>query len=310
MLHAIEGPYLNHCDPWRKKIKHEDLQSSLGATTHTVYLPEFTLSFVNGSKGKVTHTPGENSNTDYEYILILQLTGYCQIYSSNHQVNVEGGDMILLSSQNDWTIVFQEDYSQIVIRFHYAYITPLIAVKDIPLMACFTNKSGVGRLFLDYLMRLKNELDVGNISQSAAIPLSRSIINLVLACLLELNNALNNKKNSATYEYHISRIKNYIAQNLREPTLSVEVISQALSISTPHLHRIFKSEPMSISHYIWSKRLQGCVKDLSDYGKLNVSISTIAFSWGFNDAAHFSRAFKEQYGISPSNWRKKKLSNN
>jgi methylphosphotriester-DNA--protein-cysteine methyltransferase len=25
----------------------------------------------------------------------------------------------------------------------------------------------------------------------------------------------------------------------------------------------------------------------------------IAFRWGFNDAAHFSRVFKAQYGVSP-----------
>jgi AraC-like DNA-binding protein len=28
-------------------------------------------------------------------------------------------------------------------------------------------------------------------------------------------------------------------------------------------------------------------------------VSDSAFSWGFNDAAHFSRAFKERFSVTP-----------
>ena len=33
------------------------------------------------------------------------------------------------------------------------------------------------------------------------------------------------------------------------------------------------------------------------------SVSDIAFSWGFNDAAHFSRAFKERFRVTPKEFR-------
>jgi AraC-like DNA-binding protein len=32
-------------------------------------------------------------------------------------------------------------------------------------------------------------------------------------------------------------------------------------------------------------------------------ITEIAFGWGFNELTHFSRAFKERYGVSPRDWR-------
>ena len=32
------------------------------------------------------------------------------------------------------------------------------------------------------------------------------------------------------------------------------------------------------------------------------SLSEIAFSWGFNDASHFSRSFRERHGMSPRDW--------
>ena len=34
-----------------------------------------------------------------------------------------------------------------------------------------------------------------------------------------------------------------------------------------------------------------------------VTISTIGAHWGFLDAAHFSRVFKETYGLSPREYR-------
>jgi AraC-like DNA-binding protein len=35
----------------------------------------------------------------------------------------------------------------------------------------------------------------------------------------------------------------------------------------------------------------------------HLSISEICFRWGFNDAAHFSRAFREQFATTPRAWR-------
>jgi AraC-like DNA-binding protein len=35
-----------------------------------------------------------------------------------------------------------------------------------------------------------------------------------------------------------------------------------------------------------------------------MSITQIAYRWGFNDAAHFSRSFREAYNTSPRNVRK------
>jgi AraC-like DNA-binding protein len=305
MLHTIEGPFLNKIDPWTRRVAEEDFFSHCNTTVSTIYLAEFILSFVHGGESSAANIKNEPLSANGEYVLIIQQKGKCEISDLERTVVLHSSEMILLSDKQAWDVRFSGDYSQIVLRFHSSYITPLIAEKEIILMTCFSSCIGVGSLLFNYLSELKNELELGHIVQSGAVPLSRSIINLIVACMLELN-ILNKKESSATYEYHIYRIKNYIAQNLREPTLSIETISTALGISAPHLHRIFKNEPLSISHYFWAKRLQGCVNDLSDETKSNESISTIAFSWGFNDAAHFSRVFKEKYGVSPSKWRKNK----
>jgi AraC-like DNA-binding protein len=36
-------------------------------------------------------------------------------------------------------------------------------------------------------------------------------------------------------------------------------------------------------------------------------VTEIAFRWGFKDSAHFSRSFKREFGISPSEVRRNAL---
>jgi hypothetical protein len=52
------------------------------------------------------------------------------------------------------------------------------------------------------------------------------------------------------------------------------------------------------------RRLERCRLDLRSPLHVQKSISDILFQWGFNDSASFSRAFREQYGVSPREYRK------
>src|SRR5207245_7988642 len=55
----------------------------------------------------------------------------------------------------------------------------------------------------------------------------------------------------------------------------------------------------SVADWIRERRLRQCHSDLSDPHLRRKSITEIAFFWGFNDSAHFSRSFKEKFGICP-----------
>jgi len=55
-------------------------------------------------------------------------------------------------------------------------------------------------------------------------------------------------------------------------------------------------------------RLIHCVDtDLASAAHRHLSISEICFRWGFNDAAHFSRSFGAEYGMTPREFRQKQL---
>jgi AraC family transcriptional activator of tynA and feaB len=95
------------------------------------------------------------------------------------------------------------------------------------------------------------------------------------------------------------RAKAYIGRHIREADLSVDKIAAALGCSKRYLHLVFNAGEETVSEYVWRRRLEGCRAELSDPA-LRLTLTQIAHAWGFNSSAHFSRAFKERYGIPPS----------
>ena len=48
-----------------------------------------------------------------------------------------------------------------------------------------------------------------------------------------------------------------------------------------------------------NERLQRCHEEIADPSQAHRLISEIAFSYGFNETAHFSRVFARQFGYPP-----------
>ena len=105
--------------------------------------------------------------------------------------------------------------------------------------------------------------------------------------------------------YQKDRIKKAVQLNLRNPDLDVDLIADSVGLSARQVHRLFADEGMSLMRWVWVQRLEQCYRELSQDESGKRSISDVAFAWGFNDQAHFSRAFRKQFGIAPRELRRK-----
>jgi len=100
------------------------------------------------------------------------------------------------------------------------------------------------------------------------------------------------------------RIKAYIEAQLADPELSVERIAHACNISLRGLHRLFAEDPAgSVSSYLWQRRLIRCADALRDPSQVHRSITDLCFSYGFSSTSHFSRLFKDRFGVPPVRYR-------
>ncbi|GAA0283358.1 helix-turn-helix domain-containing protein [Alteraurantiacibacter aestuarii] len=96
----------------------------------------------------------------------------------------------------------------------------------------------------------------------------------------------------------------YIEDNLRDPELSPATISSGLRLSPRYLRTIFAPGGEKMSAYILRRRLEECARQMGNMAWSAHTLTEIAFSWGFNSAAHFTRTFNEKYGLAPREYRK------
>ena len=100
------------------------------------------------------------------------------------------------------------------------------------------------------------------------------------------------------------RVQVFIEQRLGDPDLSPSTIAAAHHISLRYLYALFADEDASVAGWIRRRRLERCRRDLLDPALRDWPVSTIAAQWGLGSAAHFSRAFRAVYGVTPLAYRR------
>lgn len=114
-------------------------------------------------------------------------------------------------------------------------------------------------------------------------------------------------QHSTDYIRRVCNAMNYISRNLGRD-LTLEEIAAEASFSPYHFHRIFKSVTgENIGAFIRRLRLQQAACRL--IGWKQESVTEIALDCGFSSSQNFSKAFRQYYTMSPSEFRKSKKGN-
>jgi len=102
------------------------------------------------------------------------------------------------------------------------------------------------------------------------------------------------------YCERMDAVKKYIRDHADE-TLTRECLAGVAGFSVSHLHRVFKAHAgQSIALYVRRVRLKRAGQKLRMGA---VDITQVALAAGYQTHAAFGKAFKQQYGCSPSEFR-------
>lgn len=107
------------------------------------------------------------------------------------------------------------------------------------------------------------------------------------------------------YISRINSVIDYIENNISSK-FSLEELASVANFSKFHFHRIFAAViGETLSNYILRLRLEKAATLL--IYNINTPVTDIWLDCGFSSSSVFSRAFKEKFGVSASEWRKQKL---
>lgn len=104
----------------------------------------------------------------------------------------------------------------------------------------------------------------------------------------------------------VLQARRIMREQLADPTLGPDLIAARMGISRARLYRAF-SEIGGVNEAIRELRLRRCFADLVSPALAGLSISEIAYRWGFADPSHFARAFRTRFSMTPSEARHRKL---
>lgn len=101
-------------------------------------------------------------------------------------------------------------------------------------------------------------------------------------------------------EQRLHAVQQYIRKHLAEP-LDRERLATVVGFSVPHFHRIFTASiGISPSAYVRRIRLERAGHKLRMGA---VDIGEVALAAGYETHTAFSKAFKQHFGLSPSEFR-------
>lgn len=95
----------------------------------------------------------------------------------------------------------------------------------------------------------------------------------------------------------------HIEAHLGDLNLDPARLAAAVGVSLRHLQALFREQDRNIADWIWRRRLETAAQRLADPGFAHLAVGELAYSCGFCTQSHFSRRFKDSYGISPSEYR-------
>ncbi|MBR1176987.1 helix-turn-helix domain-containing protein [Bradyrhizobium sp. KB893862 SZCCT0404] len=273
-----------------------DREAPFHGTIELETLATLGLSRVTAAAQVVRRTPEKIARATEDYFLVsIQTAGRGTVVQDGRAAELGPGDFALYDSTRPYDLIFEGNFQQYVLRLPGQVLRARLRNAHSLTAQAVCGARGAGHLMISMINALAADMDTLERSSFAAI--AESVENILVAGLCSLPGASTPEASCAT-AFHRDQIKVYAQDRLRDPRLSVAKISAALRLSPSTVHRVFEGEPQSLSSWIWAQRLEGAKRDLCNPSLDKRTVSEIAFSWGFNDAAHFSRAFRSRFGCS------------
>lgn len=137
--------------------------------------------------------------------------------------------------------------------------------------------------------------------KAGPLPNERAVAqNLVDTIVLTLDSEANwDGAKLAAYRVR-GRILEYIRGNIHDMNLSPASIAEANGVSVSYIYKLFRNGDLTVGEYILAQRLQAAYEYLAVPGRSGMTVAEAAYAAGFRNLSHFSRVFREKYGLSPS----------
>lgn len=247
----------------------------------------------------VERTPELIAADDSSYYKVsMLLAGTGVLIQDDRAAYLRPGDFAIYDTGRPYSLEFDDAFRTVVLMFSkHLMNVPMIGDMTAVLVSGRSGPGGIVSPFLGQLAKNLNQLD-----GATGARLTTSAVDLLSTVFIHELGLTDTSVHP--HGALLQRILAYIDRNLGSPRLAPATIAAAHYISVRQLHALFREHHDStVAAWIRMRRLEQCRRELANAELAGRPVSVIATRWGFGDAAHFSRAFKGMYGVSPREYR-------
>lgn len=241
--------------------------------------------------------PPQSDNQCRYAMLIMQLSGRSMVAQGSSELALAAGEFGIIDSFRPFVSRFCGPTTQLIAYLPAAEVTS-ISPSALSRPHRVSGRDGMGALARSTLLAIARSADQLDDEDAAH---ARQMLTGVVRRMVDRDRWAAVRAERSLPD---GRIRAFIDARLADPDLSPALIAAGCGISLRRLHRAFADTQWSVCGWIRHRRLEQCRRDLLDPLQSRLSITQIAFRWGFNDAAHFSRSFREVYRQSPRDLRR------
>lgn len=273
-----------------------------------------------------SHVKGQVADLEFhshqQYELYFFHGGECKYLINNQIYDLKIGDMLFLDGLDlhKAHVTGNKDlYERSMIHFSPEWILPIL--KELDALFLFDafrqlrhglfHTPAVEETYeieklitklssLSQLTEVNKEAEAEAEAKILLIQLLFKVHQLDKTTLVELNEAKDGK-----YAY-AEKIASYLQKQFKE-NIAIEDISKELNLSSSYISHTFKeSTGYTVMQYLMEYRLIQA-KYLIEITGETKTIKEISMECGFESDAHFNRFFKKKIGVTPNEYRKKKM---
>ncbi|MER6526180.1 helix-turn-helix domain-containing protein [Streptomyces sp. NPDC001508] len=270
------------------------------ATLRTDRLGDLRITTVQADPGQVHRASRFIARGDgREVFVAVQSTGRAQVEQDGRSTELRAGDIGFFETLRPFRTTFPERFRLKIFAVPCQLLDlPDADVRQITGRAVRPSE-GLPALLAPMLERLADTSE--SYTTPTAERLAESVIDLVAATAADQLGAEPAELPGADGVL-LLRVKTYIRWHLSDPGLTPSVIAGVHGISVRYVHRLFEAEGNTVCQWIREQRLRECRRELLAQPPGSVSLGQVARRWGFAGPAGFGKAFRNSFGLSPTDW--------
>lgn len=237
---------------------------------------------------------------DSSLLITIPKLGNVGFHQNDRQATCAPGSFLVERGDMPYEFWHEQANELLVLKVASESVRARIGPTDRLGALSFDGSQGVSNYFLDVVKTTAQHVDM--LDEAARAAAGMHILDLLCLAIRNDDRVLDSNTSSIRAA-HLHRAEQFIRNNLSNEYLSSSLVAEACNVSLRYLQQLFLDANRSISGFIREKRLVRAHEDLSVRGD-TTTVAEIAHKWGFSDQSQFNKAYRGQFGCTPTDTRK------